>query len=248
MRYFLELSYNGGAYHGWQVQTNAMTVQEKINHGLSTKLGEPIECVGSGRTDAGVHAKMQICHFDCKVVIEDTLDFIRQMNSLLPKDISACRVYEVRHDASARFDATSRSYCYKINRRKNPFLTDLSYTFGRSVSVEKMNEVCELLKTWKDFEAFSKVHTDVHTFDCKIIDACWKEQNDSLTFSVTANRFLRGMVRALVGTMLDVGEGKLSLDDFKEILESKNRQKAGRSVPACGLYLTNIEYPDSIKI
>ncbi|MFY0651663.1 MAG: tRNA pseudouridine(38-40) synthase TruA [Cyclobacteriaceae bacterium] len=247
MRYFLEISYFGGAFHGWQVQPNALSVQEVINDALSKKLRGKIECTGSGRTDTGVHALMQIAHFDSKE-IDDTRDFLFQMNSLLPKEISANDIYPVADGASARFDAISRSYIYKIHQRKDPFLTEYSHRFSRKLDLDLMNAACELFKNWQDFQAFSKVHTDVKTFDCEISEAIWKQENDQLIFCVTANRFLRGMVRAIVGTMMDVGENKISLDGFQSILESMDRKQAGRSAPAHGLYLSDIKYPKHIRI
>lgn len=247
-RYFLEISYDGSAYHGWQVQKNAVSVQEKINDGLSKKLREDIQCTGSGRTDTGVHALMQVAHFDSTTVIKDPKTFLFQLNSMLPNDISANQLFAVNADASARFDAESRSYIYRIHQSKNPFLQGKSYFFTRKLDLELMNKACDILLQWTDFEAFSKVHTDVKTFQCNITAACWKHDNGKLVFSVTANRFLRGMVRTLVGTMLDLGENKISLADFQAVLESRDRRRAGRSVPACGLYLSNIEFPKTIKI
>jgi tRNA pseudouridine38-40 synthase len=248
MRYFIELSYNGEAYHGWQVQQNAVSVQEVLNDALSKKLREEIACTGSGRTDTGVHALMQVAHFDAKQQISSYSDLRHQLNSLLPHDIAVNNIYQVKEDASARFDAVSRSYVYYIHQQKQPFLHGHSYLFTRDVELAVMNEVCDLLIDWSDFQSFSKVHTDVHTFDCDITQAHWERQNDKVVFSVTANRFLRGMIRALVGTMLDVGTGKLSVADFKAILESRDRKKAGRAVPACGLYLCDIRYPENIKL
>ncbi|MEQ6121160.1 tRNA pseudouridine(38-40) synthase TruA [Reichenbachiella sp. MALMAid0571] len=248
MRYFIEISYNGTAYHGWQIQKNATSIQGKINDALSKKLRLTTTCLGSGRTDTGVHALVQIAQFDTEEPISGRDNFIFQLNSMLPNDISVNNIIEVTQDASARFDAISRSYLYKVHCRKNPFLDGRSYFFSQPLDIYKMNEACKLLHDWTDFQAFSKVHTDVHTFNCNILKAEWKRENDLLTFSVTANRFLRGMVRALVGTMLDVGQNKTSLENFKGILTSRDRRNAGRSVPACGLYLSDITYPDSIKL
>lgn len=247
-RYFLEISYDGSAYHGWQVQKNAISVQEIINNALSKKLREDILCTGSGRTDTGVHAVMQVVHFDCLTTLDDPKGFLFQLNSILPNDISANNLFVVNRDASARFDAESRSYIYQIHQFKNPFLQGRSYFYTKPLDVALMNKACGHLLEWTDYEAFSKVHTDVNTFECKITAANWKHDNGKLVFSVTANRFLRGMVRTLVGTMLDLGENKISLTDFQAILESRDRRRAGRSVPACGLYLSNIEFPETIKI
>ena len=248
MRYFIEIAYDGTNYHGWQIQNNAISIQAKINEALSKRLGIDTACTGSGRTDTGVHANQQVAHFDTEKEIASHSDFVFQLNSILPDDIAINDLYEVHGSASARFDADSRAYIYRIHRKKNPFQENRSYFFGRDLNIKSMNECCQLLLNWTDFQAFSKVHTDVNTFDCTIFHAQWKQENDKLYFSVTANRFLRGMVRALVGTMLDVGEGKVTVHDFKEILKSKDRRKAGRSVPACGLYLSAITFPDTIRL
>lgn len=248
MRYFIEIAYDGTNYHGWQVQNNAVSIQTKINEALSKRLGKEVSCTGSGRTDTGVHAVQQVAHFDAEKEIEDHNDFVFQLNSILPNDIAINNLYPVPGSASARFDAESRSYIYKIHRKKDPFKENKSYFFGRDLKIESMNACCQILIDWTDFQAFSKVHTDVNTFDCTVFNAQWNQENDKLYFSVSANRFLRGMVRALVGTMLDVGEEKLSVGDFREILKSKDRRKAGRSVPACGLYLSEIKFPAAIKL
>lgn len=247
MRYFLELSYHGGAYHGWQIQPNAITVQQVLNEALSTILRQTIETIGSGRTDTGVHASKQVVHFDIDQPITG-LDLPHKLNSLLPKSMAIHSCRAVKEDVNARFEATSRSYVYKLNKHKNPFEEGLSYLYPRPLDLAAMNACCEVIKDWTDFESFSKVHTDVHTFDCTITDARWEEDNEGYRFYVSANRFLRGMVRALVGTMLLAGEGKLTPEGFVEILESKDRKKAGRSVPAQGLYLCAVDYPDEIYI
>lgn len=247
-RYFLEISYIGTAYHGWQVQTNAVSIQEVINNALSMKLRSDINCTGSGRTDAGVHALMQVAHFDVVNEIDDLIDFQYQLNSMLPRDISINSIFQVHESASARFDASSRSYIYRLHQKKDPFHDGRSYFFDHQLEINKMNAACQVILNWTDFEAFSRVKTDVNTFNCTVSHAAWEQNNDKLTFSVTANRFLRSMVRSMVGTMLDIGENKISLDDFQAILESKDRKKAGRSVPACGLYLSNIEFPNTIKV
>ena len=247
-RYFLEISYIGTAYHGWQVQPNAVSIQEVLNNALSMKLRREINCTGSGRTDAGVHALMQVAHFDVENEINDLIDFQHQLNSMLPRDISINSIFPVHESASARFDACSRSYIYRINQQKDPFHHGRSYLFDHQLDLKRMNAACQVILKWTDFQAFSRVRTDVNTFNCTISHAAWEQNNDKLTFSVTANRFLRSMVRTLVGTMLDIAEKKISLDDFQAILESKDRKKAGRSVPACGLYLSNIEFPEAIKV
>lgn len=241
MRYFIELSYRGTAYHGWQTQPNAVTVQEEITKALSTILRTKIEIVGSGRTDTGVHAAQQYAHFDFEGIIEE--DLMRRLNGFLPESIRIIRIFEVEPEAHARFDATSRTYRYLISQVKQPFHPKLCYTFSKELDVDLMNEACQILFDYKDFECFSKVHTDVKTFLCDIHFAEWKYEDDLLVFTISANRFLRNMVRAIVGTMLLVGQKKISLDDFRNIIESKSRKQAGSSAPAEGLYLTKVEYP-----
>lgn len=246
MKYFLELSYNGFAYHGWQVQDNAPTVQQKVNEALSAIFREDIKCMGSGRTDTGVHALIQVAHFDCsKVPSEET---IYRLNGILPADIAIKKLYQVRSDANVRFDAVVRGYTYRIHQHKNPFLSGGSYFFGHELDVDLMNKGCDILRGNSDFESFSKVHTEVNNFLCDIFEANWKRENDGLVFCVRANRFLRGMVRAIVGTLLDLGQKKLELEDLQSIIEGKNRKLAGRSVPALGLYLSEVQYPADIVI
>lgn len=247
MRYFADIAYNGSQYHGWQIQNNAKTVQGVLNSALSTILRNEISTIGSGRTDTGVHASMQMVHFDCEEEL-DLNEFRAKLNSLLPWDIAVKKLFKVTDDANTRFDAISRAYIYKIHSRKDPFQEGLSYYFHSAVDIDLMNDACELVKRWKDFEALSKVKTDVKNFDCEIIEAFWEKQNDALCFHVRANRFLRGMVRTLVGTMLEVGHKRMTIDDFESILKSKNRRKAGRAVPAHGLYLRDITYPDHIYL
>jgi len=245
MRYFIDISYLGTNYHGWQVQKNETTVQQKINEALTISFGQPVVCLGSGRTDAGVHATQQIAHFDS----EEINDFGRmklKLNGILPWDISINSIYRVNEDISARFNASSRSYIYKIHQKKNPFLRGASYFFSRKLDLEKMNQACNFFQKHTDFEAFSRVNTDVNNFDCTIFEIGFIRQNESILFQVKANRFLRGMVRAIVGTMLDIGQGKSTINDLDEILKSRNRRKAGSSVPACGLYLNEIVYPENI--
>ncbi|PIB36751.1 tRNA pseudouridine(38-40) synthase TruA [Reichenbachiella sp. 5M10] len=247
MRYFLEISYDGTAYHGWQVQNNAATVQQVLNDALSTILRQEISTIGSGRTDTGVHALNQVVHFDLPAEVQ-VQNLCYKLNRLLPWDISANEIRRVQDDASARFAAVSRSYLYRMHQRKNPFLEKRSYQYSFPVDLEAMNASCEIVKQWMDFESLSKVQTEVKTFQCEIFDAKWEEYNDEFHFHVSANRFLRGMIRAMVGTMLLVGEGKINLDTFAAILESRDRTRAGRSVPACGLYLKDIIYPKDVYI
>lgn len=242
MRYFIKLAYKGTNYFGWQYQPDAISVQETLNKALSTLLKTNIDILGAGRTDSGVHAKEMFAHFDYETEI-DTQKIVYKLNSFLPKDIAIFDLIKVHDDAHARFDATKRTYEYHIHTKKNAFESDDSWYYSLPLDVEKMNEACKILFEYIDFECFSKTHTDVNTFNCKIFEANWKQNEDKLVFTITADRFLRNMVRAIVGTMINIGSGKVSLNDFRKIIESKNRSKAGFSVPAHGLYLTKIEYP-----
>lgn len=247
MRYFLDIAYLGTAFHGWQVQPNAVTVQEKINHALTTLLQTPTECVGSGRTDAGVHASQQIAHLDAEIPMP--LDqFQYRLNGFLPPEISINGIYPVIPEAHARFDAESRTYHYYIHRYKNPFLIGRSYHFNRTLQLDRIRDAVSLFSGWKNFQAFSKVHTDVNHFDCQIFSADWIETNEGYVFSVCANRFLRGMVRAVVGTLLEVGQERISLNQLEDILKSGDRARAGRSAPAEGLFLTEVKYPKYIYL
>ncbi len=246
-RYFIELSYKGTQYHGWQVQLNAHSVQEEIQKALSTLLRNPTEIVGSGRTDTGVHARVQVAHFDTEATIDpDSLAY--KLNAFLPYDIAIKNIKKVKDDAHARFDATSRSYEYHITSVKNPFTKDLSYLFTAPLNLESMNEAAACLLQHKDFESFSRVKTDVNTFNCDIFKAYWEKTADEAIFHISANRFLRGMVRAITGTLLEVGRENLSVCQFEDIIISKDRKKAGRALPPEGLYLTAVEYPTDIYI
>jgi tRNA pseudouridine38-40 synthase len=247
MRYFLDLSYRGTKYHGWQIQANAHTVQQELQSALSVIFGEEMTCLGSGRTDTGVHALQQIVHFDTASKIESDL-VIYKLNKMLPKDISVQSLRPVREVAHARFDAYLRSYQYRLNKRKSPFIIDLSYYWPYPLDIATMNKAAKLLLGTKDFQAFSKVKTDVESFECDITQAIWREDNEYITFDVSANRFLRGMVRALVGTLMEIGQGRAGVEDFEKIIESKDRKSAGRAVPACGLFLTEVCYPPEIYI
>ena len=241
MRYFIELSYNGKNYHGWQIQPDAISVQEKINNALSTVYQKDIQIVGAGRTDTGVNASQMFAHFDIDKLIDDNLEF--KLNSILPNDIFIKAIFLVDDEKHARFDALSRSYEYKIWLGRNPFLLDFSWQIhSQKPNVTLMNEAAKLLLDYEDFESFSKVKTNVHTFNCNVTEAFWVQKDNQLTFHISANRFLRNMVRAIVGTLLDVGLDKISISDFKNIIESKNRSNAGLSVPAKGLFLTQIKY------
>jgi tRNA pseudouridine38-40 synthase len=242
MRYFIKLAYKGTNYFGWQYQPDAISVQETLNKALSTLLKTNIDILGAGRTDSGVHAKEMFAHFDYETEI-DIEKLVYKLNSFLPKDIAIFDLIKVHDEAHARFDATKRTYEYHIHTKKNAFKSDDSWYYSLPLDVAKMNEACKILFEYIDFECFSKTNTDVNTFNCKIFEANWQQNEDKLVFIIAADRFLRNMVRAIVGTMIKIGSGKVSLNDFRQIIESKNRSKAGFSVPAHGLYLTKIEYP-----
>jgi tRNA pseudouridine38-40 synthase len=242
MRYFLDLAYKGTAYHGWQSQDNATSVQACVAKALSVVLRTDTPVMGSGRTDTGVHAEQQIAHFD-SVEVLDSYTFIAKINALLPYDIAIKALHQVADTAHARFDATERSYQYRITTYKSPFLRELAYHYRPTINLEKMNESASKLLLYQDFQAFSKTGSSNKHFLCHLKRAEWLPTPEGYTFHITANRFLYGMVRALVGTLLEVGVGKLSVADFEEILQSKNRQNAKRSAPPEGLFLTRIVYP-----
>ena len=242
MRYFIHLAYHGTAYHGWQIQPNAASVQETLNKAFSVLLQSEMNLMGAGRTDTGVHAREMYAHFDSDTSF-DIPTLVHKLNSFLPKDIVIYDIIPVHDDAHTRFDATKRTYEYHIHQCKNPFLDELSWYFHQTLDINLMNQAAQILQNYTDFECFSKVNTDVNTFDCTIFEAHWKRgENNQLVFTISANRFLRNMVRSIVGTLINVGLHKITLDDFTKIIESKSREKAGFSVPAHGLYLTKIEY------
>ena len=250
MRYFIELAYKGTNYHGWQYQPGADSVQETLTKALSLLLKTDIDIVGAGRTDTGVHAKQMFAHFDFESEV-DVPQLVHKLNSFLPKDIAVFNILKVSDEAHARFDATKRTYEYHIHTMKDVFENDGSYQFQFPLNIDKMNEACQILFKHNDFECFSKVNTDVNTFNCVIFEANWtrgnpeasgKQNGNKLIFTIAADRFLRNMVRAIVGTMINIGIGKISLADFEKIIDSKDRSQAGFSVPAHGLYLTKIEY------
>jgi tRNA pseudouridine38-40 synthase len=245
MRYFFEIAYKGTNYSGWQTQHNAVTVQEVVEDGLTKLTGEKIEIIGSGRTDTGVHCEQQFFHADIKkeIVLKD---FQHRLNVLLPKDISIQSIRKVKPEASARFDAIARTYHYRITLRKDPLLDGLALHYFKSADVPTMNKAAALLLGEHDFQCFSKVKTNVNHFLCDITKAAWRQKDDQLEFVITANRFLRGMVRAVVGTLLDVGTGKMTIKDFQAIINSKDRKKAGQNVSPEGLYLMKVKYPSSI--
>ncbi|WP_194776398.1 tRNA pseudouridine(38-40) synthase TruA [Pararhodonellum marinum] len=242
-RYFLEFAYKGTNYHGWQLQHNAHSVQSEMEGALELLFGRPVSVMGSGRTDTGVHASQQFLHFDLDGDLEPKMA-VKKLNGILPKDIAVYDLRAVRSDAHARFSALWRSYEYVISLRKNPFKQGLSWYCYYDLDMEKMNEAASVLLEHRDFQCFSKIHTDVKHFDCKIKEAYWEQKESYLIFHITANRFLRGMVRAIVGTMVQVGTGKINKEDFRQIILSKDRKKAGANVPADGLFLSKVVYPD----
>lgn len=246
MRFFLEIQYDGTNYHGWQKQPNAISVQEILESKLSQLFRGEILTMASGRTDTGVHCNQQFVHFDTED-LEMIPQLIFKLNKMLPSEISIPSIWQVKPEAHTRFDATKRSYIYHIHQNKNPFLTRFSCQFFKELDFGKMNLACEILKEYEDFEAFSKVSLDVKTTICKIYHAEWKQLEEGKSeFHISANRFLRGMVRLIAGAMLDVGTGKTSLEDFRNLIESKERNRARHVVPACGLFLSKVEYPEGI--
>lgn len=246
MRYFVELSYNGKNYHGWQKQPNAISVQEVIENVLRNVTRVDSAVVGCGRTDTGVHASQFFLHFEVDEIL-DIENLIFKLNSCLPVDIAIHKMFLVSDKDHARFSATFRSYEYRIYLKKNPFFIDTSWqVFNQSYDIVKMNEAAKILFEYTNFKCFSRSRTDVKTYNCKIMRAEWIQENDLIVFHITADRFLRNMVRAIVGTLLQVGQSKISLQEFREIVESQDRSFAGASVKARGLFLTQVGYPEKI--
>jgi tRNA pseudouridine38-40 synthase len=245
LRYFIEIAYNGKNYFGWQRQPNDIGVQQVLEETLSTLLRQDIKVTGAGRTDTGVHAKQLFAHFDFDK-IENRENFLFRINSFLPKDIAVENIFQVRDDAHARFDAVEREYEYLISLKKNPFTQDFAYQINNRPNTDLMNKAATMLLHHKNFQCFSRSKTDVKTYNCTITKAIWRERDNTLIFTIAADRFLRNMVRAIVGTLLDVGYGKVTLEDFQKILDSKSREAAGASAPANGLYLKKVVYPETI--
>jgi tRNA pseudouridine38-40 synthase len=245
MRFFFEISYNGTNYSGWQSQNNATGVQAVVEDALSKLLREEISIVGSGRTDTGVHCEQQFFHADIQNEFDEE-KLVLKLNSFLPKDIAIPSIHQVKDDAHARYDAIERSYIYRITTKKNPFLDGLALHYFKALDIPLMNKAAALMIGKHDFESLSKVKTDVNNFMCDVKKAEWKEEGAALEFGITANRFLRGMVRATVGTLLDVGTRKTSLKEFEDILASRDRREAGANVPPYGLYLVEVKYPEGI--
>lgn len=245
-RYFIYLSYDGTNYHGWQIQPNGISVQEVLMKALSTFLRKPVEVVGAGRTDAGVHARLMVAHFDFDAEL-DCATVVDKLNRLLPPDVAVHRVRRVKSDAHARFDATYRTYKYYITTCKDPFSRAFSWRIFQTLDFEKMNEAAQTLFDYIDFTSFSKLHTDVKTNNCKMMYARWEQIGEhNWVFTIQADRFLRNMVRAVVGTLVEVGKGKLTVEGFRKVIEEKNRCSAGTSVPGNALFLVDVGYPEEL--
>lgn len=242
-RFFIELAYDGTAYHGWQVQPNAITVQEELDRALSVFFRQKVETLGCGRTDAGVHASQFFAHMDLQDVKEEAVPAaVGGINALLPYQIAVKRIFKVADDAHARFDATGRSYEYHFHFHKDPFRLNRSWLYKHRLDVNAMNSAAALLLKYKDFSSFSK-SSETATNNCKVTEAFFRETGDGIVFRISADRFLRNMVRAVVGTLVRIGRKEIAEAELAEIIASKNRSNAGQSVPACGLYLVNIDYP-----
>lgn len=244
MRYFMQLSYDGTPFCGWQIQPEVLSVQATIEHALATLLRQPTPLTGCGRTDTGVHAREFFAHFDAEADWDTSAcaAFAYKLNCILPDEISIARIFPVEPDAHARFDAVERTYRYYIATHKNAFNFAYSYLFLKPLAIDKMNEAAALLIETEDFTSFSKLHTQVNNNRCKVRTAFWRREGELLIFEITANRFLRNMVRAVVGTLMQVGEGKISIEEFKRIIEQKDRCAAGASVPARALFLEKVRY------
>jgi tRNA pseudouridine38-40 synthase len=246
-RYFIFISYKGTSYHGWQIQPNSLTVQKILEDALSIILNEKISTTGAGRTDTGVHALLFCAHFESESPdLHKTNKLAFKLNSFLPDDISVNDIRKVLPDANARFSAISRTYKYYISRSKDPFFDNSSWYIHGDIDIQKMNECCRILLTHNDFTSFSKLHSNTKTNLCNVYEASWKEEDNKLVFTIKADRFLRNMVRAIAGTMVDFGTGKRNLKEFEDIIAKRNRCEAGKSAPAKGLFLINIEYPPEI--
>lgn len=245
MRYFMQLSYHGADFHGWQAQPNAISVQGELDKAISVLLGQEIHVLGCGRTDAGVHASYFVAQFDTNIIF-DISHIIFKLNRMMHIRLAVQAIWQVSHDSNVRFDALSRTYKYYISVEKDPFRSDLSFYYTFPLDIALMNKAAEIMFEFIDFTSFSKVHTDVKTNNCTIMHAKWEQSGAELVFTIKANRFLRNMVRAIVGTLLEVGRGRMSLDKFRSVIESQNRAFAGTSAPAHGLFLINVEYPKEL--
>ncbi len=248
MRYFIFFSFNGKKFHGWQKQINANSVQEIMEESLSLIIKKQIKLTGAGRTDAGVHAKTMVAHFDLEDQIDDRNKLIILLNKFHGSDIFILDIKKVKNDSHARFSALSRTYQYHISFVKNPFNYDFEYYISVKPDLTDMKKATKILTKFKDFESFSKKGSDVNNFLCEIYDANWTKVENGLLFNIESNRFLRNMVRSIVGTILDVGLKKINMDEFIKIIKSKKRSNAGFSVPPNALFLKNIKYHKSIFI
>ena len=244
MRWFIDLSYNGTAYHGWQVQPNGISVQEVLERSLATLLREPVAVTGAGRTDSGVHARLMVAHIDTTHELPET--FVQRINSILPRDIAVHRVRAVQPDAHARFDATARYYEYHVHTSKNVFAENRSVRLIHIPNFDRMNEAAAVLMEYTDFTSFSKLHTDARTNNCQLLTAHWDRSPEGWVFTIGADRFLRNMVRSVVGTLLEIGYGRMDVEGLRKVVEARDRCRAGVSMPAHGLYLTRVEYPENI--
>ncbi len=245
-RYFIYLSYDGSRYCGWQIQPNALSVQAVLEESLAVLLRMTTPVTGAGRTDAGVHARLMVAHFDTILSVDTSL-LTQKLNRILPPEIAIFKILEVRSDAHARYDALRRTYEYWLTPDKSPFNRQWTYRYYGSMNFERMNEACKILMEYTDFTSFSKLHTDVKTNDCQIYKAEWTERENHLyVFTIQADRFLRNMVRAITGTLIEVGKGKLTYEGFRQVIEQKDRSAAGSSMPAQALFLTRIEYDDTL--
>ena len=250
MRYFIKLSFNGSTFHGWQHQPNASSVQAKIKEALTAILKEPVSVTGAGRTDAGVHARTFYAHFNCirELEPEKITGLVYNLNGFISEDITIHSIFPVKDDAHARFSAVLRTYQYVITRKKDPFLKSFSYYYAGKLDLAEMNAGALVLLQNTDFTSFAKTPTDSKSFICHLKEATWEEKDDLVIFTISADRFLRNMVRAIVGTLLELGRGKINLEEIQRIIEKKDRCAAGFSVPAKGLFLTDIRYPEDIVL
>lgn len=247
-RYFIYLAYNGQEYCGWQNQPNQISVQETIEKALTIILRTPTAIVGAGRTDSGVHARNMAAHFDCDIENLDTDDLVFKLNGFLPRSITIHKIISVGNNAHARFDALSRTYKYYITTTKDPFLHQLKYKVSGDLDIEMMNKCAKVLFEYIDFTSFSKLHTDVKTNNCTIMHAEWVQEDNEFIFTIKADRFLRNMVRAIAGTLIDAGRGKIGVEEMRAIIEAKDRGRAGISAPGNALFLEDVEYPNEIFV
>ncbi|MCG8580944.1 MAG: tRNA pseudouridine(38-40) synthase TruA [Bacteroidales bacterium] len=245
-RYFIELAYNGSMFHGWQIQPNAISVQEVMNDALNKVLRRDVNVVGCGRTDTGVHASYFVAHFDCDTPLADTEHLVYKLNRIVGNDVVVYSVQKVDEETHSRFHATARTYHYYLRTEKNPFVKDFSFRPFYKVDIDKMNEAAKVLFEYVDFTSFSKLHTETKTNNCKILYAKWEPSEDGAVFVIKADRFLRNMVRAIVGTLLEVGRDKITIEQFRKVIEDKDRGKAGTSVPGQALFLVDVEYPEGM--